>query len=117
MNYLVARVSDKDQLKALPAQKQKLTEYADKMGWVENRDFIYLEYDETAYGENRPKFWDLVIAPLEKELVTAIVVFDKIDRFSRDASSEERRALTKMFRKGKIELHFPSDNLFINKNS
>lgn len=47
----------------------------------------------------------------------SIVVFDKIDRFSRDSTSDERAALTKLFRQGKIEMHFPSDSLFIHKDS
>lgn len=117
MNYAIARVSDPDQRKALPAQKQKLFDYAQRNGWVENKDFIYIEFDETAFKENRVNFQELVIEPLQKEKNLAIAVFDKIDRFSRDSTSEERAALTKLFKKGRIELHFPSDNLFINKES
>jgi len=44
-------------------------------------------------------------------------VFDKIDRFSRDTVADDRKALTTLFRKGRIEIHFPSDNLFINQAS
>lgn len=117
MNYLVARVSDETQVKALPAQKQKLDDYAKKMKWVEGKDFKYIEFDETAYKENRETYWQLVIEPLQAETELAIVVHDKIDRFARDSSSDERRALTKLFRKGRIEMHFPSDNLFITKDS
>ena len=47
----------------------------------------------------------------------AIVVFDKIDRYTRDSSSDEVRTLQSLYRSGKIELHFPSDNLFIHKDS
>lgn len=118
MNYLTARVSTEDQLAALPAQKQKLLKYAEiDKGWVENKDFIYVELDESAYKENRKEFYELVIAPVLKETELSIVVFDKIDRFTRDSSSDERRLLTRLFREGKIELHFPSDNLYIHKNS
>ncbi len=117
MNYLVARVSDVNQRKALPAQKKKLLDYGKKVKWVEGKDYKYIEYDETAFKENRVKFWDLVIEPLRQEKEVAIVVFDKIDRFSRDCVSDERKALTDMFRKGKIEMHFPSDNLYITKDS
>src|SRR5262249_22707993 len=35
----------------------------------------------------------------------------------RDSSSEEKTFLTSLFKKGLIELHFPSDNLFIHKDS
>lgn len=117
MNYLVARVSDVKQRKALPAQKKKLLAYADTKDWVENRDYIYIEFDETAYKVDRKDFNKLVIEPLQAEKELAIVVFDKIDRFSRDTTSNERTILTRLFKSGAIEIHFPSDNLFIHKNS
>ena len=117
MNYLIARVSDVEQRKALPAQKQKLYDYSKKICWKEGADFVYTEFDETAYKTDRKKFQELVVQPLLASKELAIVVFDKIDRFTRDSSSEERTILTKLFRQGKIELHFPSDNLFINKGS
>lgn len=117
MHYLIARVSDVNQRKALPAQRKKLYEYARKQKWHENKDFKYIEYDETAYKSNRKKFKELVIEPLLKEKELSIVCFDKIDRFSRDSTSDERKALTELFKQGKIELHFPSDGLYINKNS
>ena len=117
MNYLVARVSDIEQRKALPAQKKRLFEYATKNGWTEGKDFVYIEYDETAFKGDRRRFNKLVLQPLEAERQLAIVVFDKIDRFSRDSSSEERAALTKLLRTGRIEMHFPSDNLAVHKDS
>lgn len=118
MNRLIARVSDPEQRKALPAQKQKLYDYAKKQGWKENADFIYEEFDETAYKSDvRKLFREKVVEPLLNTTETEIVVFDKIDRFTRDSSSEEKAILTKLFRQGKIELHFPSDNLFIHKDS
>lgn len=117
MIFLIARVSDVEQRKALPAQKQKLLDYAAGKGWAEGKDYTYLEFDETAYKEDRKKFRTQVIDPLLDSKEQDIVVFDKIDRFTRDASSEERSILTKLFRHGKLELHFPSDNLFIYKDS
>ena len=117
MHYLVARVSDISQRKALPAQRKKLLEYGEQQNWKEGKDYIYIEYDETAFKNNRKQFWQLVIEPLQKEKQLAIVVFDKIDRFSRDSTSTERKALSDLFKKGKIELHFPSDNLYISKDS
>jgi site-specific DNA recombinase len=117
MNYLIARVSDVSQRKALPAQRKKLYEYAKKNKWRENIDFKYIEYDETAYKGDRKRFWELVIEPLKKEKGLVIVVFDKIDRFSRDTSSTERKALIDLYKKGLVELHFPSDGLYINQDS
>src|ERR1035438_975617 len=117
MNYLIARVSDPKQLDALPAQRQKLFDYAEKRNWIEKKDFIYTEFDETAFKNTRKKFNENVMKPLLAAKELTIIVFDKIDRFSRDSSSEEKSTLTKLFRAGKIELHFPSDNLFIHKDS
>src|SRR3990167_8851780 len=108
MNYLIARVSDPTQKQALPAQRQKLFDYAKKQGWEEKADFIYEEFDETAYKDNvRKKFRRQVVEPLEAAKGLAVVVFDKIDRFSRESSSEEKNALTQLWKKGRIEMHFP----------
>lgn len=114
---LVARVSDVQQRKALPAQKKRLYEYANKMGWQENRDFSYIEFDETAFKQNRRTFNELVIDPLKNSSQQHIVVFDKIDRFSRDSSSTEKRDMTRLYESGMLEIHFPSDNLYIRKDS
>lgn len=117
MNYLVARVSDPEQRKSLPGQKKRLLAYAERMKWVETKDFKYIEFDETAFKENRRTFRELVIEPLKAETGLSVAVFDKIDRFSRDSSSDEKSELTRLYRTGKIEMHFPSDNLYIYKDS
>lgn len=117
MNYLIARVSDPQQIKALPAQKKKLTDYAKEQKWVEGKDYVYVEFDETAFKDTRKQFKEKITEPLLESTDDSIVVFDKIDRFSRDSSSDEKQVLTKLFRLGKIEIHFPSDNLYIHKNS
>ncbi|MBH2007296.1 recombinase family protein [Candidatus Saccharibacteria bacterium] len=114
---LVARVSDVEQRKALPAQQKRLYEYAAKNNWKQDIDFKYIEFDETAFKQNRKTFNELVITPLENATEPSIVVFDKIDRFSRDSSSTEKATLTRLYESGKLEMHFPSDNLYINKNS
>ena len=114
---LVARVSDVEQRKALPAQKKRLLEYAERKKWIENVNFRYVEFDETAFKKDRKTFNELVIKPLQENNELNTVVFDKIDRFSRDSSSSEKALLTRLFESGKIELHFPSDNLFISKAS
>jgi len=114
---LVARVSDVEQRKALPAQQKRLLDYAKKKRWQEKKDFIYIEFDETAFKKNRKTFNELVIKPLHESTKPSIVVFDKIDRFSRDSSSDEKAALIRLCELGKLEMHFPSDNLFFHKNS
>lgn len=114
---LVGRVSDVQQRKALPAQEKRLLAYAEKMKWKIGRDFEYIEFDETAFGKDRKTFNELVIDRLIESPTRSIVVFDKIDRFSRDSSSTEKRDLTKLVEDGRLEIHFPSDNLYIHKYS
>ena len=110
---LIARVSDVEQRRALPAQRLRLEEYARKLGVVE---VYYFEFDESAYKTDRHKFAEL-IGKIRAEPAGQIVVFDKIDRFTRDASQKEVRIVSGLVNKGHIELHFPSDNLVITKDS
>ena len=109
---LIARVSDPEQLKALPAQKLKLIQYA------ANRDphAEYYEFQESAHRDTRKEFAKMVEhIKVQKELVG--VCFLKIDRYTRDQSQSEVRALNDLVKAGRIELHFPDDNLIITKNS
>ena len=91
----------------------QLEEYARKLGVVE---VYYFEFDESAYKTDRHKFAEL-IGKIRAEPAGQIVVFDKIDRFTRDASQKEVRIVSGLVNKGRIELHFPSDNLVITKDS
>jgi site-specific DNA recombinase len=110
---LIARVSDIEQRKALPAQKLILEKYAKELdGKAE-----YYEFDESAYKDDRQKFASLIEDHIQSLAVPAIIVFCKIDRFTRDASQKEVRIISNLVEKGKIELHFPSDNLMITKDS
>ncbi len=118
MNYLIARVSDAEQKKALPAQKRRLIEYAQSKGWTqEGIDYEYVEFDETAFKDNRKVFREKVLEPLLNSKKGSIVVHDKCDRFSRDSSSDEKVALVRLCKQAKIELHFPHDHLIMNCNS
>lgn len=110
--YLLARVSTDDQKDALPAQSYRLIEYAKRRGY----DFSLTEIREIAYKGDRNAFKS-VVEQIEKHSEPVIVVFDKIDRYTRDSSSNEVRILQNLYRAGKIELHFPSDNLYIHKDS
>ena len=120
---LIARVSDKDQRQALPAQELRLKDYAAALQVSEkykgNLDskYEYYEFDESAYKEDRQKFTLLIEEKIQSLTQPAIVVFDKIDRFTRDASQKEVRIMSVLVEKGSIEIHFPSDNLFITKHS
>jgi site-specific DNA recombinase len=116
MKYiLIARVSDVEQIKALPAQKLRLLEYVQKKG-VLKKDYTYHEFNETAHEDIRKKFSKLV-QHIQAQKERTIVVFDKIDRFTRDSSQEEVKALNLLVKLDKIELHFPHDALFIDKES
>jgi site-specific DNA recombinase len=110
--HLISRVSTEDQEGALPAQRYRLTDYGDK----EFSSYDYHEIQESAYKEGRKEFRKVINIILDEPEVVA-VVFDKIDRFSRDSSAEETKTLRKLCLLGKIELHFISDHLFLNENS
>lgn len=109
---LIARVSDVEQRKALPAQKKRLVGYAEQ----KQLPYEYHEFDESAHKDYREKFAKLV-EHVKKQTVLCYVTFDKIDRFTRDSSQEEVKALQQLVKQGKIELHFPHDSLFIDQNS
>ena len=109
---LIARVSDVEQRKALPAQKLRLERYAEQKQLPSE----YHEFDESAHKDVRQKFSKLV-EHIHKQTGLCYVVFDKIDRLTRDSSQEEVKALQQLVKQGKIELHFPNDSLYIDKNS
>ena len=83
----------------MSTQRKRLLDYATKLTWKKGVDYKLIEINEIAFKEGCKKFQ-------EKDL--SIVVFDKIDRYSRDSSSEEKAILTKLFRQGKIEPRFIS---------
>lgn len=110
--HLIARVSTEDQEDALPAQRYRLTDYGDK----EFDSYEYHQFQESAYKEGRKEFGK-VISIIQEETETVAVVFDKIDRFSRDSSADEARTLRKLCLTGRIEMHFISDHLVLDENS
>ena len=109
---LIARVSTDDQAEALPAQIYKLTDYALK----NELDYELVEIKESAYKGDRVEF-NKVIDRIADYAETVALIFDKVDRYSRDSSSPEVRALNLLCKAGKIELHFPSDNLILTHKS
>ena len=110
--FLLARVSTDDQKDALPAQVYRLTDYAKRLRY----DYELIEIKESAYKETRNEF-EIIVDRIKKYENNSMVVFDKIDRYTRDSSSNSVRTLNNLLREGRIELHFPSDNLYIHKNS
>jgi site-specific DNA recombinase len=110
--FLIARVSDPRQVDALPAQELRLKEYAERLKLSTE---LY-RFDETAYKEDRAKFLEIVekVTQYPKDF---ILVFDKIDRLTRDVSSEVVRTLKNLVKEGRCELHFPSDGLVFHQKS
>ena len=110
--FLVARVSTDDQADALPGQVYRHKDYAEKMRY----DYDLFEIKESAYKGDRVQFNEVLSRVFTIEETVALV-FDKVDRYSRDVSSGEVRTLNSLAESGKIELHFVSDHLIINKES
>lgn len=110
--YLIARVSTDEQKDALPGQIHRLVEYASRQNYYHE----LIEIQESAFKGNRTEFNE-VIQKIQATKEPVAVVFDKIDRYTRDSSAEEGRILRNLYQSGQIELHFPSDNLVITKNS
>lgn len=110
--YLIARVSTEDQEDALPGQIYRLQDYAKSKSFTPE----LFELKESAYKEGR-KLFGQVVELIQAETEKVIVVFDKIDRYSRDISSDETRVLRKLCKTDQIEIHFPSDGLFLTSKS
>lgn len=110
--FLIARVSTADQVDALPAQEYRLLDYARSKGF----EFELFKFHESAYKGSREKF-RAVVDKIQDSSEKIIVVFDKVDRFTRDSSAEETNILKRLCLEGKIEIHVPSDNLYLDKDS
>lgn len=112
---LIARVSSLDQADALPGQIYRLKDYANKKGYA----YELYEINESAWSGKRSYFKQVINKILETsdEKSKVIIVFDKIDRYTRNSNNTEVNLLNSLCRSGNIELHFPSDNLFLSKNS
>lgn len=114
---ILARVSTEEQKEAgnsLPAQQERLRTYIGKKA-----DYHLVEefiFDESAYQDKERKKFQAVIEYLDEQKEIIAVCCDKVDRLSRDFLLG-LPALEKFRRIGKIELHFPSDNLVIHKDS
>jgi len=114
--YILARVSTEEQKEAgnsLPAQQRRLREYIDRNDRLSlDKEFIF---DESAFKEHRKEFQKVVDDILSQKEVIAFCC-DKVDRLTRDFLVG-LPSLEKLRREGKIELHFPSDNLVLTQTS
>jgi site-specific DNA recombinase len=110
--FLIARVSTEDQEDALPAQIYRLEDYAKRNDF----DAELFQLQESAFKEGR-KLFDAVVTQIEQHKEKSAVVFDKIDRYSRDSGSNETRKLRKLCLADRIEIHFTSDHLILDSKS
>jgi site-specific DNA recombinase len=110
--YLIARVSTEDQADALPAQLYRLRDYAER----NEMDYEVFEIQESAFKGDREQF-QKVLNRLKKEKEPIALVFDKVDRYSRDPSSPVMQIVKKYVEERKVALHFCSDHFKIDHNS
>jgi len=113
---ILARVSTQEQKEAgnsLPAQQARMRGYIDRVPRLElDKEFIF---DESAYKEHRKEF-DKVIDYVSGFKEVVALCCDKVDRLTRDFLVG-LPDLERLRRDGKIELHFPSDNLVLHRDS
>jgi site-specific DNA recombinase len=108
--YLIARVSTLDQSDALPGQIYRLKSYAEHKAF----DYELFEILESAYKSERVSFAS-VIGKISNNEGACAIVFDKIDRYTRNSNEVAR--LNALCRAGLLELHFVSDSLKITQKS
>ncbi|MCC8400111.1 MAG: recombinase family protein [Rickettsia endosymbiont of Platyusa sonomae] len=110
---ILARVSSREQEDgySIEAQKYRLQEYCTRAGLEILKIF---EFSESSTVGKRKKFMEAIdFAKKQKELVA--VVTDKVDRLQR--SYKETPLLNDLIDRGKIELHFYTENCIIHKHS
>lgn len=110
----IARVSTEEQKEAgnsLPAQVHRLKTLCDQKGFVVIKEW---QLDESAFKEDRLEF-EKILDFIRKHPRPLAVCTDKIDRLQRNFNHWQ--VLEELRKSGKIELHFYSDNLVIDKNS
>ena len=110
--FLIARVSTEDQADALPAQLYRLRDYAER----KEMNYEVFEIQESAFKGDREQF-QKVLSRLKKEKEPIALVFDKVDRYSRDPSSPVMQIVKKYVEEKKVTLHFCSDHLTIDHKS
>ena len=112
---LLARVSTEDQRDAgnsLPAQVERMKAYCGRKGLEIVEIF---SFDESAYKTKRDEF-DKILDYLEQHKEKMAVVFDKVDRLSRNVFDKRVSFLYEKAVADEIELHFVSDGQVLNSS-
>lgn len=112
---ILARVSTPEQKESglsLPAQNTRLEKYC-----LEHKLEVWkvFEFDETAYKAKRKDFAEVIRILKESKEPTALCC-DKIDRLIRNFTAD-LVLLEELRKEGMVELHFPSDNIILHKDS
>lgn len=110
---LLSRVSTEEQRGALSAQTFRLEEYVQRLAFAPVET---IEFDESAYKLDRKEFNERIVKPIEASNGTVALVCDKIDRLLRNYGPELTK-LEALRTEGKLELHFPSDNVVLTRHS
>jgi len=119
---IIARVSSEsqgtDDHHSIPGQLRNLEDYVKrggKFGTLSDKGIERHELRESAFQGTRPEFAKIIENLDENE--TVALIFDDIDRFSRQVRSKLLVNLDKLRKEGKIELHFVTSNLAVTQNS
>lgn len=112
---ILARVSTDEQKEAgnsLPSQLARLEKYSlDK-----NFDIVKrVQFDESAWKDKRKEF-NQILNDIKSSKEKMALCCDKIDRLLRNFT-KELIILEELRKAGKLELHFPSDNITLHKES
>lgn len=112
---ILARVSTEEQKEAgnsLPSQSFRLQKYCSERNLQILQEF---NFDESAYKNRRAEFSKIVkLLSGSKEPIA--LCCDKIDRLIRNFT-KDLATLEELRKDGKLELHFPSDNIVLHKDS
>lgn len=110
---IMARVSSKEQEEgySIEAQKHRLESYCERRGLTPIEIFAIVE---SSTSGDRKHFMQMVRF-IKKQKETIALVADKVDRVQR--SFKEYPLLDELIQKGKIELHFNTENYVIHKDS
>lgn len=112
---ILARVSTEEQKEAgnsLPAQLLRLQKYCQEKDLTIEKE---INFDESAWKTERQEF-EKIIETLKSSKEIMALCCDKIDRLIRNFT-KDLAILEELRKNGKIELHFPSDNIILHKDS
>ena len=123
-SILVARVSTEGQGEddhySIPAQVRNLKNYVEhggKFGELSTEEIIEIhELKESAFQGNRPEFTKVVDYVKNMDEPVALI-FDDIDRYSRQTKSKLLIDLENLRKQGKLELHFVTTRQAYDRNS